>query len=195
LPCRQCPIRGSWQSSGTSRPGWNREAGPVPAPAAQRKPNLDRPARPGHATPASSEPQAETSHPRKAPHRRLGALGRQGGSPLPTVTGAFTVTILRAAVRLPSRVTGRSSVIPARSALCRVGHSASHAPGQQDRDRSRYPTAAARAVLPVPIRALSLGPVIRSGNRWHRHRQVTTAGSLGRPRGCSRSAANRLWSS
>jgi hypothetical protein len=29
-------------SSGTSRPGWNREAGPVPAPAIQRKPNVNR---------------------------------------------------------------------------------------------------------------------------------------------------------
>src|SRR6266487_898293 len=27
-------------SSGTSRPGWNREAGPVPVPAVQRKPNV-----------------------------------------------------------------------------------------------------------------------------------------------------------
>src|SRR6266702_3395419 len=29
-------------SSGTSRPGWNREAGPVPVPAVQRKPNVSR---------------------------------------------------------------------------------------------------------------------------------------------------------
>ena len=41
---------GSWRarrmgrqwSSGTSRPGWNREAGPVPVPAVQRNPNVSR---------------------------------------------------------------------------------------------------------------------------------------------------------
>src|SRR5439155_20076237 len=35
--------RGGWGGSGhrgTSRPGWNREAGPVPVPAVQRKPNV-----------------------------------------------------------------------------------------------------------------------------------------------------------
>src|SRR6185437_11283852 len=37
--------RGGWGGSGhrgTSRPGWNREAGPVPVPAVQRKPNVSR---------------------------------------------------------------------------------------------------------------------------------------------------------
>ena len=97
--------------------------------------------------------------------------------------------ILRATVRLPSRVMSQPSVVPAHSACnrtshrtsaeavaasfagltmycpasCRIGHSDSHAPGQQDRDRSRFPTVAARTVLPVPIRVLSLGPWLRSG--------------------------------
>jgi hypothetical protein len=45
--------RGGWRrqwSSGTSRPGWNRKAGPVPAPAVKRKPTVGRPARSRHAT-------------------------------------------------------------------------------------------------------------------------------------------------
>src|SRR4249920_2973385 len=37
-------------SSGTSRPGWNREAGPVPALAAQWKPTVNRPPRSRYAS-------------------------------------------------------------------------------------------------------------------------------------------------
>ena len=48
-------------------------------------------------------------------------------------------------------------------ASCPIGHSDSRAPGQQNRDRSRLPTVAARTVVPVPIRVLSLGPWLGSG--------------------------------
>src|SRR5690348_10984371 len=81
-----------WQwSSGTSRPGWNREAGPVPVPAVKRKPNVSCLVRSRYATnarvpepgrPGEKMLQADYERPRADTGKRVTArrTSTHGGS-------------------------------------------------------------------------------------------------------------------